>query len=172
MIKPIKGKPGRYLNTETGAEISRRQRDKILLGAGHVAAINKQSRARIKSGEGAAPKMARYASLVDHFKNSEALRLGVSPKQIKVKGNSESALLFKATKNVVKDFGKLNQSWKKHAKGLEGLSDQEKLDHYDKFRREFFKKKYPHLSPQQIDKFIRAAFKIVGYREPEFNRYV
>lgn len=172
MITPIKGKPGRYFDSATGQEISRRQRDKLKFGAEHVANINKASKTRTRSGEGAAPKMVRYASLVDHFKNSEALRLNTTPNKIKVKGNSESAQLFKASKDIVKNFGALNKAWKKQSKKSTATTVEQLEKEYREFRRQFFAKKYPNLNPDQIDKFIQAGFKIIGYREPEFNRYV
>lgn len=170
LILPIKGKPGRYFDFKTGQEISRRQRDKILLGSEHVSKINKASRARAKTGE-LAPKMAKYNTMVQHYKATEAEKLGISLKAVKVKGNSESAKKFKELKAGIAMFGRANQAWEKHIK-----TDPKafrSLPKYERFIINYYRANgYADLTTGEIEEMIHDAFRQMGFRQPEFTRYV
>ena len=113
--------------------------------------------------------MVRYASMVDSFRAREASRLGIKPKDVRVKGNSESALLFKAARDSIKTFGQANKAWHKQLKKENRKGTEAE---YKKFLFDFYRKKYPRLTDKTIDTFIHASFKTVGYKEPEWNRYV
>lgn len=58
------------------------------------------------------PARTRYNNLIKAYKQYESERLGISPKRVKVRGNSESAEKFRAfyklltSKELPKDFRK------------------------------------------------------------------
>lgn len=95
------GSSRRYRDTTTGETISRREHLKRTQNT----SFEKIREANIEKARllDYAPKnrQGRYNSLVADYKKNEAERLGLKPKDIKVRGNNESANYFK---ELIKDL--------------------------------------------------------------------
>jgi hypothetical protein len=103
----LPGSARRYLDTQTGETLSRRQRDKLVYGAEYIAKRGKtvgglavDENALIfdkKIGQ------LQYNRMVNSYKHFQAGQTGKIPK---VRGNSPEALLFKQYQKTLKDYFK------------------------------------------------------------------
>lgn len=82
-----------YINTKTGQEITRRAYQTI-----RNSGIKPEVVAADRRDLGASnPKQKRTNALVRAYKEKTAAKLGVKPRQVKVRGNSDEAKEFRAT---------------------------------------------------------------------------
>lgn len=102
-VDPIKHARRWYINTETGQQISRTAYQTLQAGG-----VTPAERAKIRRNSGVRPKNSAYTNLVQAYKKKQAEILGVSPRKIRVRGNSESALKFKAGRKALADLSALD----------------------------------------------------------------
>lgn len=101
-LDPIKHARRWYINTETGQQISRTAYQTLQAGG-----VTPTERATIRRKSGVQRKNLSYTNLVHAYKKKQAEKLGVSPRKIKVRGNSESALRFKTGRKELANLSTL-----------------------------------------------------------------
>ena len=97
----LSGSARRYVDTSTGETISRREHLKRTQNTSFEKIREANIAKDIRSGFTPTNRQSRYNKVVSDYKKSEAERLGIKPKDVKVRGNNESS---NQLKQIVKDL--------------------------------------------------------------------
>lgn len=122
----IPGTARRYLDKETGKEISRWQYQ-ILQGGGVNPKALAKERAKLGDKKGAASRA--YSGYVKAFKRNTAKILGVKESQVKVRGDSEQAKEFRKTLKEIKQLNSKKAEIKRKLKGALPPLKRNELEH-------------------------------------------
>lgn len=79
-----------YWNPETGQEITRRAHRTLQKGG-----IKPEEVAKIRKAQGVKSGQTKYSGFVQAYKINTARKLGIKPKDVKVRGNSLAAIEFR-----------------------------------------------------------------------------
>ena len=102
---PVKHARRWYVNESTGEQLSRTAYQTLQAGG-----VSPFERAKIRRNSGIISKTSSYAEMARAYKRKQAVLQGVSEKKIKVRGNSESALLFKRAYHDLSKLTKAEQN--------------------------------------------------------------
>ena len=80
-----------YWNPETGQEITRKAHQTLQKGG-----LKPEEVAQIRKSQGVKSKQTKYSGFVQAYKINTARKLGIKPKDVKVRGQSKEAIEFRA----------------------------------------------------------------------------